>query len=140
MGMLRARSESSGSLPRTLLRRYCAAAIVHLFAGRNFHFWPTKAGKVTIDSDDIAGLASAFRARLAIDDAALPDDRARARFLGSCGGDYWRSLDAPWKADWSSNGDWAIGRFRLVTRDWQIFTATTVDAATLKQNPHPRYP
>ncbi|MCC6444150.1 MAG: ADP-ribosylglycohydrolase family protein [Armatimonadetes bacterium] len=118
------RSEPDGSLS------------VKLAPGRNYHFWPS-AGRVAIDPGDIAGMASAFKARLVADDPARPDDRGRARIVASSGGDYWRSSDAVWKADWSSNGDWAIGRFRFVTSEWQIFTACAADPETLRRNPPP---
>jgi hypothetical protein len=42
-----------------------------------------------------------------------------------------------WEADWSSNGDWAIGRFKLLTNEWQPFTATNAEPDVLRQNPPP---
>jgi hypothetical protein len=97
---------------------------VKLVAGYNYHFW-AKDGRVAIDPADIAGMASCFFARLVVDDATKPDDRDQARIIGSCGGDYWRSMNATWKSDWSSNNDWAIGRFTLLTKEWQPITACT---------------
>lgn len=111
---------------------------VKLTPGRNYHFWP--AGRAAIDPTDIDAMASASRARLVLDDPSAPDDRDRARIVASCGGDYRRSREAQWKADWSNNGDWAVGRFRFVRNDWAIFTATTAAAATLHHNPPPLYP
>lgn len=100
------------------------SASVKLVSGYNYHFWPN-GGRVAVDPSDIAGMASCFFARMVIDDISQPDDRDQARLVGSCGGDYWRSKDAKWKADWSSNNDWAIGRFKLLTKHWQPFTACT---------------
>ena len=110
------------------------SASVKLVPGYNFHFWP-QCGRVAIDPADIAGMASCFFARLVVDDPSKPDDRDRACLLGSCGGDYWRSKDAKWKADWTSNNDWAIGRFKLLTPDWQPVTGCTYGA----QVGHQRY-
>ena len=100
---------------------------VKLMAGYNYHFWP-KDGRVPVDPADIAGLAACFFARLVVDDPTKPDDRDQARLLGSCGGDYWRSKEAQWKSDWSNNNDWAIGRFKLLTRNWQPVTSCTFSA------------
>jgi hypothetical protein len=111
---------------------------VKLTPGYNYHFWPKK-GRVNIDREDIAGMVSGFAARLVVEDPAKPDDRGKARLLGSCGGDYWRSVQASWKADWSNNGDWAIGRFKFIKNDWTVFTAATIDQETLRKNPPPSY-
>jgi hypothetical protein len=110
---------------------------VRLFPGHNYHFWPSNPGRVTVDTDDVAGQASAFLARLVVDDPGKPDDRDRARLIGSCGGDHWRAPGAQWKADWSNNGDWAIGRFKPVTPEWQAFTATTLSPEAVLANPPP---
>lgn len=97
---------------------------VRLERGYNYHFWPS-GGRAQVDPEDIAGLASVFFARLIVDDPSLPDDRAEAVLVGSAGGDYWRDDGAEWKADWSNNHDWAIGRFKRLTGDWQLFTGCT---------------
>ncbi len=125
--------------PPDLRRAKDGSVSVKIEPGRNFHFWPAGTGRATIDPADIAAMASAFRARIVRGSQSLPDDRAEARLLASCGGDYWRSQDAGWKADYSNNGDWAIGRFRFLTPQWQVFTATTLDAAELRHNPPPLY-
>lgn len=111
---------------------------IKLTPGYNYHFWPQK-GRVVIDPEDIDGIVSCFSARLVVEDLAKPDDRGKAHILGSCGGDYWRSVPAPWKADWSNNGDWALGRFKFIRNDWAVFTASTVDQETLRKNPPPLY-
>ena len=109
---------------------------IKLVPGHNYHFWPSEPGRVTVDTSDVAGQASMFLARLVIDDPAKPDDRDKARLIGSCGGDHWRAHGAPWKSDWSNNGDWAIGRFKLVTTKWQPFTACTLPPESIRRN-HP---
>lgn len=96
---------------------------VRLIMGHNFHFWPTT-GRLELDPEDVVAMASSFQARLIVDDPKHPDDRRLARWVGSCGGDFWRTRSAGWKADWSNNGDWAIGRFRRLTNDWITITAT----------------
>ncbi|MBN8460963.1 MAG: hypothetical protein J0M04_24295 [Verrucomicrobia bacterium] len=130
------------AITANLQRQPDGTVSVKLTPGRNFHFWPTKAGpaRAIIDPTDIAAIGSGFKARLVIDDPAKPDDRASAKVLGSCGGDYWRSPDAAWKADWSNNCDWAIGRFRFLTSEWQVFTGCTADTETIRANPPPLYP
>lgn len=82
-------------------------------------------------------MASCFEARLVVADPSKPDDRDRAQLIGSCGGDFWRSPNARWKADWSNNGDWAIGRFKRITRQWKYFTASNADPSLLQTNPPP---
>ena len=119
-----ARNEPDGSLS------------IRLLPGHNYHFWP-KMNRVTVDPGDVAGQISVFFARLVVDDIAKPDDRSRARLIGSCGGDHWRAQDSRWKSDWSNNGDWAIGRFKLLTPEWQAFTACSVPADALRRNPPP---
>jgi hypothetical protein len=37
----------------------------------------------------------------------------------------------------SNNGDWAIGRFKLLTKDWQAVTGCTVRGDVLRTNPPP---
>jgi len=101
-----------------------ASLSVRLKPGYAYHFWPSS-GRAQIDPADIAGLASVFFARLVVDDPELPDDRGEAVLVGAAGGDFWRSLDAEWKADWSNNHDWAIGRIKRLTSQWQAFTGCT---------------
>lgn len=110
---------------------------VRMIPGYNYHFWPAEKSRVQLEPDDVIAMASSFKARLVVDDPAKPDDCDQAFLIGSCGGDFWRSMDARWKADWSNNGDWAIGRFKRIVRTWQVFTATNADAELLRQNPPP---
>jgi Ricin-type beta-trefoil lectin domain-like len=105
--------------------------------GFNFHFWPPAPTRVAIDTGDIAGVWTVFKVRLIKDNPAGPDDRAQARFVASAGGDYWRSLTAPQKSDWSNNGDIGIGKFYFVTNDWQSINFTTLTPDQLRQNPPP---
>ncbi len=127
------------NVPADVRREEDGTLSVRLTPGYNYHFWP-QGDRAAISPEDIAGLASAFQARLVVDDPDLPDDRDQARIVASCGGDYWRSLSARWRSDWSNNGDWAIGRFRFVTTQWQVFTATTLTPDQIRANPPPLYP
>ncbi|RMG76955.1 MAG: hypothetical protein D6711_02750 [Chloroflexi bacterium] len=103
--------------------------------GYNFHFWAAS-GRVAITPDDIAGIFVTVQARLILDDPALPDDRANARYLLSVGADYWLDETVGWQ-NWETNADVAIGRFRYVTPDWQSFNMTTLTATELSANPPP---
>jgi len=113
------------------------AVSVRMMPGYNYHFWPAEKVRVTLEPEDVAAMASSFMARLVVDDPAKPDDGDRAFLIGSCGGDFWRAQGVGWKADWSNNGDWAIGRFKRIGREWQVFTASNADAEVLRQNPPP---
>ena len=102
--------------------------------GWNYHFWTDR---VTMDPNDIGGIYTKFQARLILSDPSKPDDRASARYLGSAGADYWRSVSAPWAADWSNNGGVASGRFKFITPDWQNFSMETLPVDQLLKNPPP---
>jgi hypothetical protein len=126
------------SVKADLRREQDGSVSVRLVPDRNFHFWPTGDGpmRVTLDRTDVVAVASSFLARLVVDDASKPDDRGKARIIGSCGGDFWRSMKARWD-HWKTNGDWAIGRFKLLTNEWQPFTSTNAEPDSLRQNPPP---
>lgn len=104
--------------------------------GYNFHFWPPD-GRVLLDPERIGGIFTTAQARLVVDNPDLPDDRAQARYLMNMGADYWLDLAVQWRADWTANGDVAIGRFRYITSDWQAFNMTTLTPYELCQNPPP---
>jgi hypothetical protein len=116
--------KEDANIPADVRSEPDGSASVLLKPGYNYHFWPEK-GRARVEPADIAGLATVFFARLVVNDPALPDDRDQALLIASCGGDYWRSLDAAWKSDWSNNHDWGMGRFKRLTKDWQPFTACT---------------
>ena len=109
---------------------------VKLEYGYNYHFWPNS--RELIRSGGIGAMFSVFEARLILDNPGGTDDRSQARLLAGSGGDYWRSLDAKWKSDWSNNGGFALGRLKFVTNDWQYFTACTYDPiGNVGDNPPP---
>jgi len=103
--------------------------------GYNFHFWPNT-GRITIPANDVAGCYVTVKARLIVNDIAKPDDREKAKYLMSVGGDWWQSLTAPWD-NWKTNWDIGIGRFRFITSDWKSFNMNSVPAETIRKNPPP---
>lgn len=124
------------NIPADIRKENDGSISVKMVPGRNFHFWPT-GGRADLKPGDVAAMASSFRARLVLDDAAQPDDLDKARLVGSCGGDFWRAPSAQWSADWSNNGDWAIARFKLIEREWKVFTATNAEPELVRSNPPP---
>jgi PA14 domain len=102
--------------------------------GWNYHFWTNR---VNLDPNDIKGIYTQVQARLILQNPNGSDDRASARYLVNDGADYWRSVSAPWAADWSNNGGAASGRFKFVTNNWQAFSMTTLSLDQLNQNPPP---
>lgn len=104
---------------------------VNVARGYNFHFFSQN--RAEFDPTEIAGMWSFFEARIVPDQAPEHYDSA---IMASAGGDYWESMTAEWN-QWKTNGDWAIGRFKYITKDWQTFNAHTLDEATLRQFPPP---
>ena len=103
--------------------------------GYNYHFW-TADGRAVINPNDIAGIFTTVQARLIIDNPQQADDRFKARYLLSMGGDYWQSLNAHWD-NWTTNGDIGIGKFKYVTTEWQAFNMTTLTPKEIRRNPPP---
>lgn len=104
--------------------------------GYNYHFWPT-GQRVTLDRNDIAAIYSTCQARLIVGDKSKPDDRDSARYLLSVGGDYWYNTSIGW-AEFKTNGDWAIGRFKYVKKEWRSFSGWAGDESILRKNPPPQ--
>lgn len=102
--------------------------------GYNFHFWTP--GRKAIDPGDIAGIFTTVQARLVPDDPRLPDDRDRARYLLSMGGDYWLDANSRWN-DFKTNKDIGIGRFKFVRSEWRSFNMTTLSEGQIRKNPPP---
>jgi hypothetical protein len=103
--------------------------------GYNYHFWPNT-GRITIPANDVAGCYVTVKARLVVDDATKPDDRDKAKYLMSVGGDWWLSLTAPWD-NWTTNWDIGIGRFRFITSEWKSYNMYSVPADSIRKNPPP---
>ena len=99
----------------------------------NFHFWPAK-GRASVDPTNVKGICTSFKARLVVDDYGKADDRAAASYVADSGADTWRSLDAPWKSDWSNNYDMGIAKMKRVTKDWQSFNMCNLSPDKLRLN------
>ena len=127
---------NNASQPPQQRRESDGSVSVTAGGGYNFHFW-CSCGRSTIDPQDIAGVFTTVQARLLLDDAQKPDDRAVAQYLLGMGADYWLDQTVQWKSDWSANGDVGIGRMKFVTTDWQAFNMTTVSLSDLTANPPP---
>ena len=103
--------------------------------GYNFHFWP-KSGRITFPKDDVVGCYATVKARLIVNNPALPDDRATAKYLLSIGGDWWQTLTIGWD-QYKTNSDIGIGRFRFVTSEWKSFNMYSLPEDTIRKNPPP---
>jgi hypothetical protein len=90
---------------------------VLLTPGYNYHFWPAS-GRFQFPRADLRGWYVCAQARLVVDRADRPDDRASARIMLGVGADYWRDGVVQWVDDWSNNADMAIGRLRFVGTGW----------------------
>lgn len=108
---------------------------VKVSKGFNYHFWSAN-GKVPVDSNNIKGIFTTVQARLVVDNPQKPDDRDRARYLLSMGGDYWLNLTAAWD-NGKTNGDIGIGKFKYVKNYWQAFNMSTLTPAAIRRNPPP---
>ena len=122
----------SASVPAVIHHEADSSISVTVGLGNNFHFWPTGVW-ATMDPANIAGVFTTYQARLILNDTSQKDDRDTARIVG----DYWGSLTAQWAADWSNNGDYAIGRFKYVRRPWRCFNAWAGDSVYIYDHPSP---
>ncbi len=113
------------------IRPTSAGISVAMTTGFNFHFWPTGPRKA-INPEQIGGLISLVWARLVQDDPNGPDNRDHARYLMGVGGDYWLDKTAAWD-NFKTNNDVGIGRFRLLTHEWQRIPMHTLTPEQLTQ-------
>ena len=104
--------------------------------GYNYHFWPAGVSRATIDPNDIALIYATCQARLIVGNKNKPDDRDKAKYLLSVGGDYWYNTTIGW-AEFKTNGDFAIGRFKYVKKEWGNFSGWAGDINLLRNNPPP---
>jgi len=130
------REDFAGDVNKAADIRYEPDGSISVKAGEgyNFHFWtPSRA---SIDPNDVAGIFTTVQARLVTDNPHQANDRAKARYVLSMGGDYWLNLIAKWD-NWKTNGDIGIGKFKYVTAKWRAFNMTTLSSAQIRQNPPP---
>ena len=97
--------------------------------GYNLHFWPA-GGRVDIDPSNIQGLYVSMQARWVGGSGGV----SQPPLMFSAGADYWLNTTAKWD-HYKTNGDVAIGRFRMLGADWRTFTASTVSADVLDRYP-----
>lgn len=106
------RSEADGSISVKLDKNY------------NYHFWPA-GSRVNIDPSDLGGILVTVYARLIPDRPQSRIDTSRARYVLNVGGDYWQNQTALWD-NFKTNGEIGMGRFKYLTKNWQLFSMTTM--------------
>lgn len=104
--------------------------------GYNFHFWPS-GGRVWIDPDDVDGLFTTVQARLILDQPTQIDDRSRATFVLNVGADYWVNLTSYKYGSRQLADEVGMGKFKVVTSDWQSFNMITLSEADVRKHPPP---
>jgi hypothetical protein len=109
---------------------------VKLAHGRILNFFP-KTSRGSLDSSDVAGIFTTVQARLIVDKANRPDDRAVAKYLIRVGGEYWKGLTTHPAGDGSNSVTIGTGRYKYVTTEWQNFNFTTLTPDQLAANPPP---
>ncbi len=117
------RTEPDGSISVKLSKNY------------NYHFWPATS-RVNINPSDIRGLLVTVYARLIPDRAQARQDFGKARYVLDVGGDYWSSQTANWN-NFKTNGEIGMGRFKYLTKNWQMFSMTTLSQSELMCYPPP---
>lgn len=120
------RTEPDGSLSQKMAHGYA------------WHFF---ANRFPVDTN-IVGIVSSVSARLVVDNPALPDDRATARYLFAMGGDWWRSMTAGYAGynkdpSLSNNAEMGWSKLKRVTNEWQTVRFTNVPLDIIAKNPPP---
>lgn len=100
--------------------------------GYNFHFFPTKTRRA-INPRDVGGVVTLYSARVIKDVPKGPDERHRARYLASAGGDYW--LDKHVGVAPGTVRDVGIGKARYLGKRWKTITMSTLSPKKLRANP-----
>lgn len=125
MGSLYTNYETNESAPANLRKHGVDGISVKLpEAGGSFHFMTTNRFRLERGAQEVV---ARLEARLIIDDSNKADDRSAARILVTASADYWKNATQQWNPNELSNVDFAIGRFKFVTRDWAVFTAHTLE-------------
>ncbi|MEA5622621.1 hypothetical protein [Nostoc sp. UHCC 0251] len=130
------REDFSGNVNTAADIRYESDGSISVKAGNgyNFHFWaPSRA---SINPIDVMGMFTTVQARLVVDNFNKPDDRSKARYILSEGGDYWLNLTAHWN-NLATNKDFGIGKFKYVKNNWQAFNVITLPEDQIRRNPPP---
>lgn len=107
---------------------------VGAWAGHNYHFWPT-GGRATVDVANVIGVFTTCEARLIMDNASGPDDRAQCKNVLQMGADWWLNTSTGWLPDWSANSGIGGTRAKWVTSNWQSFSFCSRVPADITANP-----
>jgi hypothetical protein len=102
--------------------------------GQMYHF--DAPPRVAFNPNDVGGWLAVWEARLVLDNANGVDDRASARYLGSCGADYWPTTTTGW-TNFGGAPAIASGKMKYIGNSWRWFAITTVSQADLIANPPP---
>ncbi len=92
-----------------------------------FHGWCC--GGRPINGPDVAAVYVTMQARLVLDNAGLPDDRAAAKYLIQIGGDYYPTATTSvteFAPDYYNPGV-GLSRSKLVSNQWQSFSFSTIN-------------
>jgi hypothetical protein len=86
-----------------------------------WHGWWNK-GRLPIDPNDIEAVFATVQARLTVDNASAPDDRAKAQLGFHVGVDYYYDVKTNWDV---VNPGAGVSRVKQVTNNWQAFNFMT---------------
>lgn len=93
-----------------------------------FHFWPSQ-GQVNLPSKEVCGVLVLLQARLIPEYKKTVDSRS---FLIGAGADYWTKINSKWDK-YRTNTDIAIGRLRLVHKEWEWYGMSTASDEDIKR-------
>lgn len=116
--------ETNVSTPADELEHGADGISVRMPSSGSYHWFSTD--RYAISRTNLQEIVVRFEARLILHDSGGTDDRANAKVLAGAGGDLWRTRTASWDPETYSNDDFAIGRFKFVTNNWQAFSASTL--------------
>lgn len=105
----------------------------HQFDAYHWHFWSSR----TDVPANIVGFCSAYFARKILDNPSGADDRANARLLAQCAGDWWRSSTALYAGYHVNNWETGFNRFKYLSNDWQLIAHHSLTSAQIRANPPP---
>jgi hypothetical protein len=112
---------------------------IPMLTDRVFHFYGPPIQFVLLGPEDMP-MMTRFRARLVVDDHSLPDDRSKARIIANAAGDYWHDMGLQWAGTFVNNRDFAISKFKYLSKDFRTFYAHNLNQDELLRNPPPDYP
>jgi hypothetical protein len=92
---------------------------VTMVPGYNYHFWP-QTGRAGVAPGDVGAVVTLYFVRL------IGPKAARARYIANAGGDWWRTIGAPFDGISGGNNE-GIGQSRFVklSRAWTMIAFYT---------------